>query len=246
MNESIPNPDPGAITINGCQIKFPQSKKPFSSQLAVISKALVAMNSGTNALLESPTGTGKTLALLTSTLSWQIKKFQTDHEEYELNSSKELESTRSMSQQDLNDENKSKTNSYPLPTVKPKLSKPKKKTIFFCSRTHSQLQQVIDELRNCHDDYIEDLSMCILSARSHLCVNDKAKKASSQGGKTIDEVCHDLNEKGSCSYSYNPKEVYNQLINRKVWDIEDAVMIGKKHKGCPYYARFLIRMLNIS
>jgi Rad3-related DNA helicase len=52
-----------STTINGYSIKFPAGKKPFSSQLATISKVLKALKDGTNGLLESPTGTGKVLVV---------------------------------------------------------------------------------------------------------------------------------------------------------------------------------------
>jgi Rad3-related DNA helicase len=97
----------------------------------VISKTLQALSKGQNALLESPTGfhfclpqstadelvgTGKTLALLTSTLSWQKK------------------------------ENAKPSELDPLCSTLlfsdiPEVQKPKHQ-IYFCSRTHSQLQQV--------------------------------------------------------------------------------------------------------
>mgnify|MGYP003386115883 CR=1 FL=1 len=65
-----------SIKICGHDVYFPPGKTPFSSQKSVISKALIALNKRKHALLESPTGTGKTLALLTSTLSWQKKNYQ--------------------------------------------------------------------------------------------------------------------------------------------------------------------------
>jgi Rad3-related DNA helicase len=47
------------IPIQGCAVYFPNGRKPFSAQLAVMNKVLVAAKEGKNALLESPTGTGK-------------------------------------------------------------------------------------------------------------------------------------------------------------------------------------------
>jgi Rad3-related DNA helicase len=48
--------DPTFIKIMGYDIFFPDGKRPFPAQLAVISKALVALSKKQNALLESPTG----------------------------------------------------------------------------------------------------------------------------------------------------------------------------------------------
>ena len=82
-----------------------------------------ALHNAENALLESPTGTGKTLCLLCSTLAWQMQQ-----RSY-LNSSSSAMSM-SMSQNG-------------------NVSAEKKKvpTIIYASRTHSQLSQVVKEMR---------------------------------------------------------------------------------------------------
>ncbi len=49
----------GAVRIQGHSLLFPDGWKPFPAQLAVISKVLQALKEKKNALLESPTGTGK-------------------------------------------------------------------------------------------------------------------------------------------------------------------------------------------
>lgn len=54
-----------------------QGRKPFAPQLALMSKLLMGVQKGENCLLESPTGTGKTLALLCAALAWQ--KHQKEH-----------------------------------------------------------------------------------------------------------------------------------------------------------------------
>ena len=55
--------------IGGVQVKFPFT--PYPSQLMMMAKIISTLNKEKgNALLESPTGTGKTMALLCATLAW--------------------------------------------------------------------------------------------------------------------------------------------------------------------------------
>jgi Rad3-related DNA helicase len=182
--------------ICGHDVFFPAGKRPFSSQKSVISKALIALNKGHNALLESPTGTGKTLALLTSTLSWQQKQYEQAVVEYE---EKQLEYERQQSRSSVREDGvkqevietkvkgsgdcvvKQEMKQEMKQEVKQEMATldsrglglpgdgsvrdqaaagssvsgasgtsgksraptpPKRKKIYFCARTHSQLQQV--------------------------------------------------------------------------------------------------------
>ena len=70
-------------------------------------KVIEACEKSQNALLESPTGTGKTLCLLTASLAW-LKRIRESNE---------------IDEDDM----------------------PK---IIYCSRTHSQISQVINELKH--------------------------------------------------------------------------------------------------
>uniref|UniRef100_A0A8C2Z9V1 DNA 5'-3' helicase n=1 Tax=Cyclopterus lumpus TaxID=8103 RepID=A0A8C2Z9V1_CYCLU len=60
---------PVEYTIGGVKIHFPC--KAYPSQLAMMNSIIRGLNSGQHCLLESPTGSGKSLALLCSTLGWQ-------------------------------------------------------------------------------------------------------------------------------------------------------------------------------
>lgn len=73
-----PNPNPkapkNAYHIGGIQVEFPY--RPYGSQLAFMGRVISTLDRAQreghcHALLESPTGTGKSLSLLCSTLAWQ-------------------------------------------------------------------------------------------------------------------------------------------------------------------------------
>ncbi|XP_027761029.1 Fanconi anemia group J protein [Empidonax traillii] len=68
-------------TIGGVKILFPC--KAYPSQLAMMNAIVKGLNTRQHCLLESPTGSGKSLALLCSALSWQ----QSLHEKRELSRS---------------------------------------------------------------------------------------------------------------------------------------------------------------
>jgi len=62
-----------AFKVANCQVFFPH-QHPYACQLDFMAKVLQALDRGENALLESPTGTGKTLSLLCSSLAWLKKE----------------------------------------------------------------------------------------------------------------------------------------------------------------------------
>ena len=50
--------------------------EPYPAQVVLMFKILKGLREHKNSLLESPTGTGKSLALLCSTLAWQLKELE--------------------------------------------------------------------------------------------------------------------------------------------------------------------------
>ncbi|WZZ05552.1 hypothetical protein YC2023_091473 [Brassica napus] len=157
-----------------------------------------------HALLESPTGTGKTLCLLCATLAWRksLGSF----------------STRKDRNND-SDPQMSQSGGYP--------------TIVYASRTHSQLRQVIKELKRC--SYRP--KMLVLGSREQLCVNEEVN---SLRGKALSNACHYLCKKRGkrqCNH-FNRVPDYlknNSHIGDEPVDIEDLVNIGKGSGPCPYY-----------
>ena len=63
---------PHEYMISGIRVYFPV--KAYPSQIAMMSKIINALQRGQNSLLESPTGSGKSLALLCAALAWQRKE----------------------------------------------------------------------------------------------------------------------------------------------------------------------------
>merc|ERR1711953_1502537 len=57
------------LDVWGLKVRFPFD--PYPSQVTYIQKCIEALKGGQNAILESPTGTGKTLCLLTAVLSFR-------------------------------------------------------------------------------------------------------------------------------------------------------------------------------
>uniref|UniRef100_A0A0D3D237 Regulator of telomere elongation helicase 1 homolog n=1 Tax=Brassica oleracea var. oleracea TaxID=109376 RepID=A0A0D3D237_BRAOL len=177
-------------SIRGINVEFPFETYPC--QIIYMDKVIESLQNKCNALLESPTGTGKTLCLLCATLAWRKKSLGKDHR------------------------NNGQGGAFP--------------TIVYASRTHSQLRQVINELRRC--SYRP--KMVVLGSREQLCVNEEV---SSLRGKALTNACHYLCQKHQCNH-FNRLPEYlknNPDIGDEPVDIEDLVNIGKDSGPCPYY-----------
>jgi hypothetical protein len=62
------------VTIAGYQVSFPY--KPYGTQLGFMNQFLRAVDQQGNALLEAPTGSGKTACLLAAALAWQRRHIE--------------------------------------------------------------------------------------------------------------------------------------------------------------------------
>ncbi|KAG9574816.1 ATP-dependent RNA helicase CHL1, partial [Aureobasidium melanogenum] len=131
--------------------------------------------------------------------------------------------------------------------------------IYFCSRTHSQLSQFVNELRRLNlpaaipavqeeikkkPSLSEELKHLSLGSRKNLCIN--AKVSSLKSMTAINERCLELQDAKTpkdkkCPFVPN-KENEGSVLDfqhhalAKIRDIEDLGALGKKLGVCPYYA----------
>ncbi|XP_055513678.1 Fanconi anemia group J protein isoform X2 [Leucoraja erinacea] len=80
---------PSEYTIGGVKILFPC--KAYPSQLAMMNSIVRGLNCRQHCLLESPTGSGKSLALLCSALAWQQSQYEKAGDGNSLNDCKKQE-----------------------------------------------------------------------------------------------------------------------------------------------------------
>ncbi|KAI8880305.1 hypothetical protein K501DRAFT_191579 [Backusella circina FSU 941] len=105
--------------------------------------------------------------------------------------------------------------------------------IFVGSRTHKQITQLVDELK---ENTTYRPRMTVLASREHLCVHPKVSKSSTKA-----DDCNALLDKKKCIYAHNTHKIVRHSdlkTSKRVWDIEDLVKLGKSPqiRGCPYYA----------
>jgi chromosome transmission fidelity protein 1 len=131
--------------------------------------------------------------------------------------------------------------------------------IYFCSRTHSQLSQFVNELRRIDlpaaipavqeevkkkSTLSEELKHMSLGSRKNLCINDKV--SSLKNMTAVNERCLELQDAKTpkdkkCPFVPN-KENEGSVLDfqhhalAKIRDIEDLGVLGKKLSVCPYYA----------
>jgi len=165
------------LMINGIPVEFPH-EKPYDGQIMIMNTALSAMKSKKNAIIESPTGSGKTAALLASSLAYQ----KTDDD----------------------------------------------CRIFYSSRTHTQLNQVIQEYKQL--DF--RAKMTVLASRKRFCINEAVKNS-----PNINYECQYIVNKNECKFRKKSTNIAELTSNNgpSKFDIEDLIVFGKEIEYCPYY-----------
>ncbi|KAK7488471.1 hypothetical protein BaRGS_00020256 [Batillaria attramentaria] len=219
------------LDIKGVRVTFPF--EPYPCQVTYMEKVLDCLQKNQNGVLESPTGTGKTLCLLCSTLAWlEGRKAQVD-----LNRQAGVAAM-------LAEAGKENLQDSALQTMAASLQKssgaswgseefvvPK---IIYASRTHSQLSQAVQELKR---TAYSSMKTSVIGSRDQLCINEQVKKEQNNAAKV--HMCRAKVAARQCHY-YNvlddlKRNTEARQIVGSVADIEDLVSHGSKSKICPYY-----------
>lgn len=206
--------------INGVEIRFPLV--PYASQIAVMSQVIRAVTSKQCALVESPTGSGKSLALLCSALAWCEKMASGEDEGWGTSGAE-----RGAGSGEMAEENRGGRNGRGRQkTLTPK--------VFYATRTHSQIAQIVGELARTS---YKSARTVVLASREHYCVNKSAKKSGN-----VNEECRklmDVSAEGrGCYHAGKAASMLAEHAKNQVdpLDIEDLVTLGRMKKGCPYFA----------
>ena len=194
------------VDVGGTCVNFPFT--PYDIQVDYMKKVLECLDGSHNGLLESPTGTGKTLSLLCSSLAWLEK----------------AKATAQVAKLQSYSNNSHDVEYNPALTVRHK--------IIYSSRTHSQLSQAVAELARTSYRYMK---VAILGSRDQLCVNPAVMEAQSSREKL--HMCQARVKAKTCVYHTNVEKSKerSELRDNEIMDIEDLHKLGKKHNFCPYY-----------
>lgn len=129
--------------------------------------------------------------------------------------------------------------------------------IFYCSRTHSQLSQFVNEIKK--TKWADDVKVVCLGSRKALCVHPSVRRLPTLN--QINDKCLDMmksekqrnNDSRSATvnhgelekhpaaysrceyYNQNSQRFYRDHVLAQVRDIEELVHLGKQFHSCPYY-----------
>ncbi|MDP2435549.1 MAG: hypothetical protein Q8P67_07385, partial [archaeon] len=128
------------------------------------------------------------------------------------------------------------------PILKESLDAIPLRKVWFTSRTHSQLNQILSELQR--SPFAQRLSAVFVGSRGALCVNQEVRQASPSAA-VLSERCLDLQDLRKqpgcgCGYWKSGEEQrqadFRDSLLAHVHDIEQLVESGVRQQVCPYYA----------
>ncbi|KAI8893457.1 hypothetical protein BC833DRAFT_608282 [Globomyces pollinis-pini] len=206
------------LNIQSLPISFPFI--PYPQQNELITVLIKAVQNNQNALIESPTGTGKTLCLLCSLLAWKVAYDEWRKAIRSQSDNLELHQLQLLHQRAFGSG---------VPFLKNRDSERAMPKIYYASRTHSQLSQVVSEIKN--TAYSPKTS--VLGSRDQLCVKNTVKMAPTNA-KT--SQCKSLVKKNQCEYYIGSESLAAQRdMKENIRDIEELIVFGESKKACPFY-----------
>jgi len=210
-------------------VEFPYDA--YDAQIVFMERALEAMSRRQSALLESPTGTGKTLCLLASALSYVRNegrsKKRKDREE-------RRERTSEVGTSGGGDGDAPGVSEAYDDDIE-RRERTRAPVIVYATRTHSQVVQVVRELKK-----LDPMTrMTTLASRRHACVRDDVRALN---GQAQNNRCAKLVTERKCA----AKATLDSALLGKggrlnawgegVQDIEELVTKAKSERGpCPFY-----------
>eukprot|EP00803_Ostreobium_quekettii_P006236 evm.model.scf_209.9 EVM.evm.TU.scf_209.9 scf_209:54383-63697(-) len=209
--------------VRGVPVQFPYDA--YEQQVLYMGKVVQALEERRTALLESPTGTGKTLCLLCATLAW-TERYTAKNAAYSSQRIGYSEKAKAAAKAvGLGDPTALAYNARPL--------------IIYASRTHSQLAQVMKELKK--TDY--RVKSAVLGSRSQQCIHPEVSKYT---GNAINLACRRLVRQRRCSWKMKTEPGGMVHLPEEIVDIEDLNRFGHKERVCPYYlSRMMAENANI-
>ncbi|KAG6462174.1 hypothetical protein O3G_MSEX013091 [Manduca sexta] len=207
------------IMILGIPVTFPF--EPYDVQKAYMERVIESLQNNTNAVLESPTGTGKTLSLLCSSLAWLLVKKAQLQMNAQLGNFSDHSGASGLRDTLKAGAGKSKDNtSWGMPKI------------IYSSRTHSQLTQAMQELKRSSYKHVK---ATVLGSRDQMCIHPEVSKETNNMNKV--HMCQLRVKSRTCHFFNNveSKKDDRSVKGDEILDIEDLVTVGKKLKCCPYY-----------
>uniref|UniRef100_A0A3Q0RHP5 Regulator of telomere elongation helicase 1 n=1 Tax=Amphilophus citrinellus TaxID=61819 RepID=A0A3Q0RHP5_AMPCI len=194
-----------SLTLNGVTVNFPFS--PYECQKTYMSKVIECLQKKVNGVLESPTGTGKTLCLLCATLAWR-ENF------------KDTISARKIAERLRKEEMFPNTPLSSWGNAATDGDKPG----MFVSSAHHESFPLMSKIRK----------VCVLGSREQLCINQEVMRQESNHVKV--HMCRGKVSTRSCVYYNNVEEKStDKVLVNSILDVEDLVKFGNKQRVCPYY-----------
>ncbi|CAD26418.1 ATP DEPENDENT DNA BINDING HELICASE (RAD3/XPD SUBFAMILY OF HELICASES) [Encephalitozoon cuniculi GB-M1] len=165
----------------------------YDVQKLLIRDARRVIDEGTAGIFSSPTGTGKTMSLLSAVIDYI-----------------------GADEAGLDPRNRA---------LEQALFQGGRMKVLYCTRTHTQLTQAINELKKLE----AGCNSVVLGSRRIYCLNERV--CQNRSSDAVNEGCKEAVKEGLCVF-YDGCDLFD---GHGVLDVEDLVAMGRNERLCPYY-----------